>query len=92
MKIDDKASISVRKIILMALVFAIILGVTALASNVKINNVKIRFSNDYEITVMTSKTKVADILDENHIILEEDETVLPSLESSMILGTIILFI
>ena len=83
MKIDDKASISVRKIILMALVFAIILGVTALASNVKINNVKIRFSNDHEITVMTSKTKVADILDENHIILEEDETVLPSLEDEI---------
>ena len=83
MKIDDKASISVRKIILMALVFAIILGVTALASNVKINNVKIKFSNDHEITVMTSKTKVADILDENHIILEEDETVLPSLEDEI---------
>ena len=83
MKIDDKASISVRKIILMALVFAIILGVTALASNVKINNVKIKFSNDHEITVMTSKTKVADILEENHIILEEDETVLPSLEDEI---------
>lgn len=83
MKIDDKASISVRKIILIALVFAIILGVTALASNVRINNVKIRFSNDHEITVMTSKTKVADILDENHIILEENETVLPSLEEEI---------
>lgn len=83
MKIDDKASISVRKIILMALVFAIILGVTALASNVKINSVKIKFSNNHEITVMTSKTKVADILEENHIILEEDETVLPSLEEKI---------
>lgn len=83
MKIDDKASISVRKIIVMALVFAIILGATALASNVKINNVKIRFSNNHEITVMTTKTKVADILEENHIILEDDETVLPSLEEEM---------
>lgn len=83
MKIDDKASISVRKIILIALIFAIILGATVLASNVKINNVKIRFSNNHEITVMTSKTKVADILEENHIILEEDETVLPSLEEEI---------
>ena len=62
MKIDDKASISVKKIILVAIIFAIILGATTLASNVKINNVKIEFSNKHEITVMTSKTKVADIL------------------------------
>ena len=83
MKIDDKASISVKIIILMILIFAIILGATALASNVKINNVKIEFSNNHEITVMTSKTKVADILEENHIILEEDETVLPKLEEEI---------
>ena len=83
MKIDDKASISVRKIIFITLVFAIILGASVLASNVKINNVKIEFSNNHEITVMTSKTKVADILKENHIILEEDETVLPKLEEEL---------
>ena len=83
MKIDDKASISVRKIILIALVFAIILGATALASNAKINNIKIKFANNHEIVVVTSKTKVADILEENHIILEEDETVLPSLEEEI---------
>lgn len=83
MKIDDKASISVRKIILMALVFAIILGATVLASNVKISNVKIEFSNNHEITVVTSKTKVSDILKENHIILEEDETVTPKLEEEL---------
>lgn len=83
MKIDDKASISVRKIILIALIFAIILGASVLASNVKINSVKIEFSNNHEITVMTSKTNVADILKENHIILEEDETVLPKLEDEI---------
>lgn len=83
MKIDDKASISVRKIILMALIFAIILGATALASNVKINNVKIEFSNNHEITVITSKTKVSDILKENHIILENDETVTPKLDEEL---------
>lgn len=83
MKIDDKASISVKKIILITLVFAIILGATALAGNAKINNVKIEFSNGHEIIVMTSKTKIADILKENHIILEEDETVLPSLEEEI---------
>lgn len=83
MKIDDKASISVRKIIFITLIFAIILGATVLASNVKINNVKIKFSNGHEITVMTSKTKVADILEENYIVLEEDETVLPKIEEEI---------
>ena len=83
MKIDDKASISVKKIILVAIIFAIILGATTLASNVKINNVKIEFSNKHEITVMTSKTKVADVLEENHIILEEDETVTPNLDEEI---------
>ena len=83
MKIDDKASISVRKIICIAFIFAIILGASVLASNVKINNVKIEFSNNHEISVMTSKTKVADILEENHIILEEDETVSPKLEEEI---------
>ena len=83
MKIDDKASISVRKIIFITLVFAIILGASVLASNVKINNVKIEFSNNHEISVMTSKTKVADILKENHIILEDDETVSPNLEEEI---------
>lgn len=84
MKKDDKASISVRKIVIIALVFAIVaVGASVLASNVNINNVKIEFSNKHEISVMTSKTRVADILEENHIELKEDETVSPSLEEEI---------
>lgn len=84
MKKDDKASISVRKIMLIALIFTVVvLGASVLASNVSINNVKIEFSNKHEISVMTSKTKVADILEENHIELREDETVSPSLEEEI---------
>ena len=83
MKNDNIASISVRKILFISLIFAIILGATVLASNVKINNVKIKFSNDYEISVFTSKTKISDILEENHIVLEEDETVVPNIEENL---------
>ncbi len=83
MKKNNIASISVRKILFISLIFAIILGATVLAGNVKINNVKIEFSNDYEISVVTSKTKVADILEENHIILKENETVTPSLDEEI---------
>ena len=83
MKKDNIASISVRKILFISLIFVIILGATVLAGNIKINNVQIEFSNDYEISVVTSKTKVADILEENHIELKENETVTPKLEEEI---------
>ena len=83
MKEDNIASVSVRKILFITLIFAIILGATVLASNVKINNVNIKFSNNYEISVVTSKTKVKDILEENHIVLEDDETVTPNIEEDI---------
>ena len=83
MKEDNIASVSVRKILFITLIFAIILGATVLASNVKLNNVNIKFSNNYEISIVTSKTKVKDILEENHIVLEDDETVTPKMEEDI---------
>ncbi len=49
----------------------------------KVNSVKIKFSNNHEITVLTSKTKVSEILEENHIMLSSDERVTPSLEEEI---------
>ena len=83
MKKDEIASISIRKIVFTSIIFIIILGVSVLARTSKLNNVKIRFSNNYEITVLTSKEKVSDILKENHIILEENETSTPKLEENI---------
>lgn len=80
---EERASISYRKIIAISIVFVIILGISVLAGNTKLNNVKIRFANNHEITVLTSKTKVSEILEENHIILSSDEVVLPSLEEEI---------
>lgn len=80
MKKDNIASVSVRKILFITLIFAILLGATALASNVKINNIKIKYSNGHEISVFTSKTNVKDILEENHVVLDDDETVTPKEE------------
>ena len=73
-----KNTISYRKVIAISVVFIIILGISVIAGNVKFNNVKIKFSNNHEITVLTSKTKVSEILEENHIMLSSDETVVPS--------------
>ena len=78
-----KSTISYRKIIAISIVFIIILGISVIAGNVKFNNVKIKFSNNHEITVLTSRTKVSEILAENHIMLSSDETVIPSVEEEI---------
>lgn len=76
-------SVSYKKIIAISIVFIIILGISAIAGNVKLNSVKIKFSNNHEITVLTSKTKVSEILEENHIMLSADEVVVPDMEENI---------
>ena len=83
MKNDDKASISLKKIICISILFVFIMTAAVVAGNVKLNNVKIILASGYEMNVLTSKTKIADILDDNHIILLEDEKVSPDLESEL---------
>lgn len=83
MKSDDKASISLKKIISISILFVFIMSAAVLAGNVKLNNVKIILASGYEMSVLTSKTKISDILDDNHIILLEDEKVLPELDAEL---------
>ena len=54
-----------------------------MATNTKLNSVKIILSNGYEMNVLTSKTKVSEILDENHIILLQDEKSVPDGDSEL---------
>ena len=75
---NDKASISLKKIVCISIVLIFLLGIGVMAGNVKVNNVKIILSSGYEMNVLTTKTTIKDILDENHIILLEDEKVTPS--------------
>lgn len=79
----DKASISVRKILCICLILIFIMGIGVMATNTKLTNVKIILSNSYEMTVLTSKTKVADILEQNHITILEDEVVIPDINSEI---------
>jgi len=76
-------SSNIRKIVFISIILVIILGISVLAGNKKLNNVNIKFSNNQEITVLTSKTKISDILEENHIVLEENETVTPGLDAEI---------
>ena len=77
MKNNDKASISLRKIVCISIILIFLLSIGVMAGNVKVNNVKIVLSSGYEMNILTTKTSVKDILDENHIVLLEDEKVTP---------------
>ena len=54
-----------------------------MAVNTNLNDVKIVLENGYEMTVLTSKTKVSEILKENNIVLDEDQKTIPDLESEI---------
>lgn len=57
-----------------------------MAVNTKLNDIKITLQNGYEMTVLTSKTKVSDILEENNIILEENQKTIPDIDSEVTSG------
>ena len=84
MKNNDKASISLKKVLIISLVFILfVTSATVLAGNVQPTNVKIILSSGYEMNVLTTKTKVSEILDENHIILLPEESVIPNEDSEL---------
>ena len=83
MKNDDKASISLKKIVCISIILIFLLSACVMAGNVQVRNVKIVLSSGYEIDILTTKTSIKDILDENHIVLLEDEKVTPSLSEEI---------
>lgn len=83
MKKEERASISIMKIICVAIILILISGIGVMAVNTKLNDVKIILQNGYELTVLTSKEKVSEILEENNIILDEDEKVTPGLDEKI---------
>lgn len=83
MRKDDKASISLKKVIIVSIMLLLVMGISVMAVNSRVNNVKIILSNGYEMDVLTTKDKVSDILNDNHIILLPEEHVIPGLESNI---------
>lgn len=76
----DRKPISIMKIIGVSLIFILIFGVSVMATEIDMRSVEITMSNGYKMTVVTTKTNVAEILKDNNIYLEDDEKVNPSLE------------
>ena len=86
MKKEEKASISIIKIICISIILILISGIGVMAVNTKLQDVKIILQNGYEMTALTSKTKVSEILEENNIILEENQKTIPELNSEISSG------
>lgn len=91
MKENEKASLSLSKIICVGIILLIFsgIGIGVLATNTQISNVKIILSNNYEMNVVTSKNKISEILEENHIVVLPDEVVSPELESEITANKVI---
>lgn len=71
------------KIICVSLILLMLSGVGVMAVTTQRENVKITLANGYEMTVLTSKTKVSDVLAENGIILADDEKVTPNVDEEL---------
>lgn len=73
----------IKRIVFIAIVIILLMGAGVFASVTRMNTVTIQFSDNTELSVLTSKSKVSDILKENNIVILEDEEVVPSLDSNI---------
>ena len=74
------------KIICVSLILLMLSGAGVMAVTTQRKSVKIILANGYEMTVLTSKTKVSEILEENGVVLAEEEKVTPGLDEDIIEG------
>ena len=89
MKKEEKASISIMKIICVSIILILISGIGVMAVNTNLKDIKIILQNGYELTALTSKTTVSEILEENNIILDENQKTIPEPNEEVTAGTII---
>lgn len=83
MKTNEKASLQVLKITIVALILIFTCSIAVRAFNPELKTVKIILANNYEMNVITTKTKISEILEENHIVILPEETVFPEKDSEI---------
>ena len=86
MRREEKASISIMKIICVSIILILISGISVMAVNTDLKDITITLQNGYEMSTVTSKSKVSDILSENNIILDENQKTIPDLDSEISSG------
>ena len=83
MKKRTKKTFSTVKIICVLVLLILLSGVGVMAVTTQINNVNITLSDGYTMTVLTSKTNISEILEENNILLKDNERVTPKLDECL---------
>lgn len=86
MKREENASISIMKIICVTIILILISGIGVMAVNTNLKDAKIILQNGYEMSVLTGKATVKEILEENNIVLEENQKTIPDLEETITSG------
>lgn len=86
MKREEKASISIMKIICVSIILILISGISVMAVNTDLKDITITLQNGYEMSTVTAKSKVSDILSENNIVLNENQKTIPDLDSEISSG------
>ena len=89
MKKEEKASISIMKIICVSIILILISGIGVMAVNTNLKDIKIVLQNGYELTVLTSKATVNEILNENNIVLDENQKTIPEANEEVAAGAVI---
>ena len=89
MKKEEKASISIMKIICVSIILILISGIGVMAVSTNLKDVKIVLQNGYELTVLTAKSTISEVLDENNIVLNENQKTIPDSNEKITAGTVI---
>ena len=89
MKNKENASLSIVKIICVSIILVLISGIGVLAVNRNMTDVKIILQNGYELSTITAKEKVSEVLAENNIILEDTQKTVPDVEEKVTEGMVI---
>lgn len=83
MKKRKKRTFSMIKMIFILITLIMLSGVGVMAVTTKVNSVVITLSNGYEMTVLTNKTNIAEILQENNIVVDDNEKVTPNIDDEL---------
>lgn len=89
MKKEEKASISIIKIICVSIILILTSGIGVMAINNNSKDVKIILQNGYEMSVFTNKETVSEVLQENNIVLKEEQKTIPDMNQEISEGQVI---
>lgn len=83
MRKRNKKTFTMMKFTLTILILMILSGIGAVVVGTRVNTVNITLADGYQMTVLTNKTNVGDILKENNILVSDSEKVTPSEDETL---------